>query len=120
MLLRFIFAAAFFHNCDPNSRRQLVHSHRKIDMLVVHHEAKNAAPRSAPKTVKSLALRTNREGRRFFLMKRTERLKTGACSLQRKISSDHFHDVVRGCDLLDCFRRDRHFSLVPACLPWQT
>src|SRR5439155_1212003 len=63
---------------------------------------------------------TDRERGRLFLMKGTKRLKTCACSLQRKISSDHFHDVVRGCDLLDCFRRDRHFSLVPACLPWQT
>src|SRR5678816_1788736 len=120
MLLRFTFAAAFFYNCDANPRRQLLHRHRKIDMLVVHHEAKNAAPCPTPKTVKSLALRTNGEGRRFFLMKRTERLKTRARSLERKISSDHFHDIVRGCDLLDCFRRDRHFLLVPVCLPWQT
>src|SRR6266853_3255526 len=120
MLLRFIFAAAFFHNCDPHTRRQLVHGHRKIDMLIIHHEAKNAASCATPETVESLPLRTDREGRCFFLMKRTERLKTCACSLQRKISSDHFHDVVRGCDLLDCLRRDRHFSLVPVYLPWQT
>src|SRR5258708_27027658 len=120
MLLRFIFAAAFLLNCDPNPRRQLVHSHRTIDMLVIHYEPKNAASCPTPETVKSLALRTDREGRRLFLMKRTKRLKTCACSLQRKIGSDHFHDVVRACHLLDCFRRDRHFFLVPACLPWQT
>src|SRR6267143_3193747 len=107
MLLRFIFAAAFFHNCDPQPRRQLVHSHRKIDMLVIHQEAKNAASCPTPETVKSLALRTDREGRRFCLMKRTERLKTGARSVEGKVSSDHFHDIVRGCDLLDCLRRDR-------------
>src|SRR5207248_6417451 len=79
-----------------------------------------AAARATAKTVKGLALRTNCEGRRFFLMKWTERLKTCTRPLQRKIGSDHFHDVVRGRDLLDCFRRDRHFSLVPGCLPWQT
>src|SRR5437763_7330475 len=108
MLLRFNFAAALFHNRDPDPRRQLVHGDGKIDMLVIHHEAKNAAPRATPKTMKGLALRTDREGRRFFLMKWTERLKTYARTFQRKISSDHFHDIVRGCDLLDCSGRDRH------------
>src|SRR5438477_12588877 len=101
MLLRFIFAAAFFHNCDPNPRRQLVHRHRKIDMLVIHHEAKNAASCPTPKTVKSPAYPTDSDGRRFITMQRTNRLKAGARSLARKISSDHFQDAVRWCELLD-------------------
>src|SRR5437763_14374380 len=109
MLLRFIFAAAFSHNCDPHPRRQLVHSYRKIDMLVIHHEAKNAAPCPASKTVKGLALWTDRERGRLFLMKGTKRLKTCTCSLQRKISSDHFQHVVRGCAVLHCFQANRYF-----------
>src|SRR6266567_9155265 len=96
VLLCFILAAALFHNWDSDPRRQLVHRYGKIDMLVIHHEAENAAPRATAKTVKGLALRTDREGRRFFLMKWTERLKTCARPFQRKIRSDHFHDVVRG------------------------
>src|SRR5207247_3306207 len=109
VLLRFIFAAALFYNRDSDPRRQLVHGYGKIDVLVIHHKAENAAAHATAKTMKSLALRTNREGRRFLLMKWTERLKTCPRSLKRKISPDHFHDVVRGRDLLDCFRRDRHF-----------
>src|SRR5947208_15309891 len=99
MLLRFSLAAVVFHNRDPNPRRQLVHRNGKIDMLVVHHEAKNAAPHATPKAVKGLALGTDREGRRFFLMKRTERLKTRARSLERKLVPDTFNNIVRGTDL---------------------
>ena len=77
-------------------------------MLVIHHEPENAAAHSAPKTMKGLALWTNCKRRRFLLMKWTERLETCARPLQRKISSDHFHDIVRGRDLLDYVRRDRH------------
>src|SRR5438067_682462 len=65
-------------NRGDNAPGQLVHGHEKFEMLVIHHEAKNAAPRATAKTVKGLALWANREGRRFFLMKWTERLKTRA------------------------------------------
>src|SRR5207237_2475673 len=78
MLLRFIVVAALFHNWDSDPCRQFVHGNGKIDMLVIHHEAKNAAPRTTAKTVKGLPLRADGEGRRFFLMKWTDRLKTGA------------------------------------------
>src|SRR5206468_10920632 len=78
VLLRFIFAAALFFNRDSNPRRQLVHSYGQFEMLVIHHEATNAAPRAAPKTVIGLALLPDREARRFILMKRTERRNTRA------------------------------------------
>src|SRR5262249_9673121 len=77
-------------------------------MLIIHNESENAASRSAPETMKGLALRTNGERRRLFLMKWTERLETCPRPLQRKISSNDFHDIVRGRDVLDCLRRDRH------------
>ena len=108
MLLALIFAAAFFDNRDPDPRRQFVHRCGKIDMFIIHHEPENTAARSASETMKGLALRTDSERRCFFLMKWTERLETCARPLQRKISSDHFHDIVRGRDLLDCLRRNRH------------
>src|SRR5215470_737843 len=95
MLLRFIFAAAFFDNGDPDPRRQFVHCCGKIDMFIIHEEAENAASRSAAETMKGLPLRADGERRRFFLMKRAERLETCTRPLQRKISSNHFHDIVR-------------------------
>src|SRR5215469_16993804 len=77
-------------------------------MLIIHDETENAAARSTPETMKGLALRTDGEGRRLFLMKWTERLETCTRPLQGEISSDNFHDIVRGRDLLDCLRRNRH------------
>ena len=53
-----------------------------------------------------LPARAHHEGRRFFLMKRAERLEIRPRALQREIRADHFDDVVRGGDLLDCLRRD--------------
>ena len=70
-------------------------------MLVIHHETENASAGAAAEAVKSLALRTDGKRRRFFLMKRAERLEGRASALERKIRADHFDDVVRRCDLLD-------------------
>ncbi len=44
---------------------------------------------------------------RLLLMKRAERLEIRPSALEREIRADHFSDVVRGGDLLDCLRRDR-------------
>ena len=45
-------------------------------------------------------------------MKGAERLEIRPRAFQRKIRADHFDDVVRGGDLLDCFRRDRSHARV--------
>ena len=70
-------------------------------MLVIHHESKNAPARAAAEAVKSLPLRTDGKRRRFFLMKRAERLEGRAGALERKIRADHFDDVIRRRDLFD-------------------
>jgi len=36
-------------------------------------------------------------------MKRAERLEISSRALERKIRTNHFDDVVRSSDLLDCF-----------------
>ena len=97
---------------NPDALRQLPHRRRKIDVLVIHDESKNAPAHAAAEAVKRLPLRLDRERWRLFLMKRTERLEIRAGALQRKIRSDHFHDVIRARDLLDCLGRDRHFFFV--------
>jgi hypothetical protein len=40
-------------------------------------------------------------------MKGAQRLKIRPRAFQWKIRTDYFDDIVRGGDLLDCFRRDR-------------
>jgi hypothetical protein len=50
--------------------------------------------------MKRLALRIDVKRRRFFLMKRTERLKICAGPFQRKIRANHLDDVVGARDLL--------------------
>ena len=66
--------AAFFDHRNSRARSELAHRRGKIEMLVIHHETENASAGAAAEAVKSLALRTDGKRRRFFLMKRTERL----------------------------------------------
>ena len=94
--------SALFDHWNSRARRQFAHRGRKIDVLVIHHEAENASADAAAETVKRLPRRTDRERRRFFLMKRAERLEICARALERKVRADHLHDVVGGRDLLDC------------------
>src|SRR5207237_8640318 len=57
--------------------------------------------------MKRLPGRAHHERRRFLLMKGAEGLKIRSRAFQWKIRTDHFDDIVRGGDLLDCFRRNR-------------
>ncbi len=41
------------------------------------------------------------ERRGFLLMEWAKRLETGPCAFKREIGTDHFHNIVRGGDLLD-------------------
>ena len=70
-------------------------------MLVIHHKTENTPPDPAAEAVKRLPLRADREGGRFFLMKRAERLEVRAGAFERKIRADHFDDVIRRRDLFD-------------------
>ena len=70
-------------------------------MLILHHEAKNAAADAAPEAVESLPLRTNVKRGRLFLVKGAKRLEIRTRAFQWKIGADHLDDVVRRGDLLD-------------------
>jgi hypothetical protein len=75
-------------------------------MFILHDEPENASANATAKTVKRLALGTDMKGRRFFLMKWTERFEIRARALQREVSADDFNDIVGRRNLLDCLRRD--------------
>ena len=115
MLSILILTAALLDDRNADSRRQFPDRRRKIDVLVLHHESKNASPNAAAETMKRLSLRVDVKRRRFLLMKWTECLKIRPRALQWKIGADHFDDVVGGGNLLDCFWRNHvvfYFSLV--------
>ena len=86
-------------------------------MLVIHHKPENAAAGTAAKTMKRLPARADRERRRLLLMKWAECLEVRSSSFQREIRTDHFDDIVRGGDLLDCFRRNRAHACLILFLP---
>ena len=92
---------ALLDHRNANACRELLHRRGEFEMLVIHHEPKNASARAAAEAMECLPRRTHRERRRLLLMKRTDRLEGRAGALERKISPDHLHDVVRGRDLLD-------------------
>ena len=109
---RFVFTTfllpALLDDRNSRSRRQFVHRLREINMFVIHDKPENAPAHPAAKTMECLSLRTDRKRWRLFLVKWTKGLEARTGTLERKISTDHFHDVVRGCDLFDCFRRNCH------------
>lgn len=110
MLTIFVGRSAFFDNRNPNARGKFAHGCRKIDMLVFHHEAKDAAANAAAKTVKRLPLRADMKRRGLFLMKRTERFEIRACPLEWKIGADDFDHIICGGDLLDGLGWDHVFT----------
>jgi hypothetical protein len=98
---------------NASSRREFADSGGKIDMLVIHYKPEDAPACAAAETMKRLAARTHHERRRLFLMKGAERLEIRSCAFQGKIRTNYFHNIVRGGDLLDRFRRDRsHARLI--------
>ena len=70
-------------------------------MLVLHDEAEDRPADATTEAVKGLPLRVDVKGRRFFLMKRAERLEIGARPAQGKIGADHLGDIIRPGDLFD-------------------
>jgi len=90
-----------FNYRDANTRRQLAHCGRKIDVLVVHHKAEHASADPTSEAVKGLPLWTHMERRGFLLMERAKRLEIGPRAFERKIRADHFDNIVRRGDLLD-------------------
>ena len=70
-------------------------------MLVIHHKAEHAAAHPTSKAVEALPLRAHMERRGFLLMEWAKRLEIGPCAFKREIGTDHFHNIVRGGDLLD-------------------
>ena len=80
----------------------------EINVFVIYDKPENAPADTAAKTMECLPLRTDRERWRLFLVKWTKGFEVRASTLERKIATDHFHDVVRGCYLFDRFRRNCH------------
>ena len=93
--------AAFLHHGNADTRTQFAHGRGKIDVLVLHDKAEDRPADATAEAVKGLPLRVDVKGRRFFLMKRAERLEIGARSAQRKIGADHLGDIIRSGDLFD-------------------
>ena len=62
MLAVFIRAdGALFHHRNSDARAELAHRGRKIDVLVIHDEAEDAASHATAEAVKRLALRADRK-----------------------------------------------------------
>ena len=99
-------AALFFNNRNARAGCEPAYGGGEIDMLVIHYEAKNTPADAAAEAVKGLPRRVDVERRRLLLMKRTERAKVRAGTLEGKIGADYLHDVVRGRDLLNDVGRD--------------
>src|SRR5207237_963024 len=98
---------------DRSARGWVAHCSREINVLVIHHEPEDAPACAAAEAMKRLPGRAHHERRRFLLMKGAEGLKIRSRAFQWKIRTDHFDDIVRGGDLLDCLRRDRsHARLI--------
>ena len=110
----FLTPAAFLDNWNSDPRGQFPDRRRKVDVLVFHYEPENASAHPTAETVKRLPLRVDVKRRRLFLMKRAERLEIRAGSFHWKIRTDYLDDVVRRCDLFNCFGRNHRldFSLV--------
>src|ERR1700738_5044131 len=100
MLSIFVDGATPVHDGNPNPRAEFAHRCRKIDMLIVHDEAKDASPHTAAKAVEGLPLRADGKRRRLLLVERTERLEICAGAFERKIGADHLDDIARRGDLL--------------------
>jgi len=82
-------------------------------MLEINHEPENAPAHATTKAMKGLAARADHERRRFLLMKWAKRFEIYPGAFERKIRADHFNDIVRRSNLLDCFGRDRsHARLI--------
>ena len=90
-----------FDHGNAGARPQFAHRGRKIDVLILHDEAKYASARAAAETMKGLPLRADMERRRFFLMKRAECPEIRPGAFEREIRTDHVDDVVGGRHLLD-------------------
>jgi len=75
-------------------------------MLVVHHEPEDASASAATETVERLPRGIHVEGRALFLVKRTDRPKARAGTLEWKIPTDDFHNVAGIGDLLYTFFGD--------------
>ena len=103
MLSIFVHSATLFDYRDPDSRREFAQCRWKIDVLVVHHKPEDAPARAAAEAMERLPAGANQERRGLLLVKRAERFEIRSRASERKIRTDHFDDVVRSRDLLDCF-----------------
>lgn len=80
MLPPFVGATLRFHYRDAGAGPKLADCRRKIDVLVLHDEPKNAPAHATAETMKCLALRADMERRGLLLMERAKRLKICARS----------------------------------------
>jgi hypothetical protein len=80
---------------------------RKVRPGDPHQKRKNVAARAASETMKNLAGRTDRKGRRFFLMERAETFQVLAGTGQTHVMPYHLDDIDSIPDLVDHIFRNQ-------------
>ena len=75
-------------------------------MFVFHHESEDGPPCTAAEAVIRLALGIHMEGRCFFPMEGTERPPATPSTLEGKIRTNDFDDIISFGNALDSFLRD--------------
>ncbi len=99
-----------FGDRDVDPGGQFFDRAHEVDLLVIHHEAKDASPGAAAEAFETLALGIDREGRCLLVVKRAERLEDAGRPFEvESVPGDHLDDIVGALDLFDRFGRDlRH------------
>ena len=91
---------------DPGTLGKLAHDRREVEVLVIHHEAEDAAASAAPEAVEGLARWVHMERGAFLLVERAERPVTRPRALQREVAADDLHDVAGIGDFLNALFGD--------------
>lgn len=94
---------SFFDEWDRGPLRQFFQSVHELQILVAHDKSDRAAAFAAAKTFEILPNRIDREGGRFFVVKRAVGFVKRAHALERQVRTHHVNDVVGGQNLFDYF-----------------
>ena len=83
--------------------RQLLDSLDIAEIVVLAHKVDDIARRTAAEAVKALGIRVNDEGRRFFIVERTQTRGRASAAAQLHILADNLFNVVAPHDFLYIF-----------------
>ena len=87
---------------------QKAHGIGIAEVFDLHNEIDDAAALLAAEAVVDLLFRRNGEGRRLFIVERTQAEKIGALAGQRDITADDVHNITAGDQLVQKTLRERH------------